>query len=67
MNTQNDEILNIFEELQYSSDQETVDEWTEQCRRTGNFVLDAVFKLSNKVLNDTERRALEKGLGFAPI
>ena len=53
MDTQNDEILNIGEELQYSPNQETVEKCTERCRLTGNFVLDTVDKLSNKVLSDT--------------
>ena len=44
-----------------------VEECTEQCRLTGNFVSDAVFNLSNKVLSDTEIRTLERGLDFAHI
>ena len=53
LDTQNDEIINIGEELQYSQNQETVEKCTERCRLTGNFVLDIVDKLSNKVLSDT--------------
>ena len=44
-----------------------MEECTEQCRLTSNFVLDTVFNLSNNVLNDTGGRVLEKGLGFAPF
>ena len=61
------EILNILQELKCSADQRIVEECTEQCRLTGNFESDTVFNLSNKVLNDTEIRVLEKGLDFAPI
>ena len=53
LDTQNDETINIGEELQYSQNQETVEKCTERCRLTGNFVLDIVDKLSNKVLSDT--------------
>ena len=61
MDTHDEEILNILEELQCSADQRIVEECTEQCRLTGNFVSDTVFNLRNKVLSDTE------GLNFAPI
>ena len=44
-----------------------VEECTEQCRLTGNFVSHTVFNLSNKFLSNTEIRILEKGLDFAPI
>ena len=37
-----EEILNIVEELQCSEDQRIVEECTEQCRLTGNFVSDTV-------------------------
>ena len=53
LDTQNDETINIGEELQYSQNQETVEKCTERCGLTGNFVLDIVDKLSNKVLSDT--------------
>ena len=36
-------------------------------RLVGYFRSDTVFNLSKKVLKDTEIRALEKGLDFAPI
>ena len=65
LDTQDEEILNILEQLQGSANQRV--ECTEQCRLTGNFVPDTVFNLSNKVLSDTEIRVLEKGLDFAPI
>ena len=65
LDTQDQEILNILEELQGSANPRV--ESTEQCRLTGNFVSDNVFNLSNKVLIDTEIRVLEKGLYFAPI
>ena len=65
LDTQDEEILNIFEELQGSANQRV--ERTEQCRLTGNFVSQTVFNLSNKVLSDTEIKVLEKGLDFAPI
>ena len=44
-----------------------LEECTELCRLTGNFVSDTVFNLSNKVLSDTKIRILEKGFDFAPI
>ena len=50
LDTQNEEILNILEELQGSARVEC----TEWCRLTGNFVSDTVFNLRNKVLSDTE-------------
>ena len=53
LDTQNDEILNIVEELQYSPNQETMEKFTEQCRLTGNFVLHTVNKLRNNVPSDT--------------
>ena len=63
LDTHDEEILNILEELQCSADQIIVEKCTEQCRLTGNFVSDTVFNLSNKVLSDTEIRVLErKGL-----
>ena len=65
LDTQDEEMLNILEELQGSANQGA--ECTEQCRLTGNFVLDNVFNLSNKVLSDTEIRVFEKGLDFAPV
>ena len=65
LDTQDEEILNILEELQGSANQRV--ECTEQCRLTGNFVSDTVFSLSNKILSDTEIRVLEKGLNFTPI
>ena len=65
LDTQDEEILNILEELQGSANQRV--ECTEQCRLTGNFVSDTVFSLSNKILSDTKIRVLEKGLNFAPI
>ena len=67
LDTHDEEILNILEELQCSTDQRIVEECTEQCRLTGNFISDTVFNLNNKVLSDTEIRVLEKGLDFAPI
>ena len=65
LDTQDEEILNILEELQGSANSRV--ESTEQCRLAGNFVSDNVFNLSNKILIDTEIRVLEKGLYFAPI
>ena len=55
LDTQDEEMLNILEELQGSANQGA--DCTEQCRLTGNFVLDG----------DTEIRVFEKGLDFAPI
>ena len=55
MDTHDTEISSILEEF------------TELCRLTGNFVSDTVFNLSNKVLSDTKIRILEKGFDFAPI
>ena len=52
LDTQDEEIWNILEELQGSANPRV--ESTEQCRLTGNFVSDNVFNLSNKVLIDTE-------------
>ena len=46
LNAHNEKILNILEELQCSADQRIVEECTEQCRLTGNFVSDTVFHLS---------------------
>ena len=37
-------MLNILKELQCPGDQRIVEECTEQCRLTGNFVLDIVIK-----------------------
>ena len=67
LDTHDEEIFNILEELQCSANQRIVEECTEQYRLTGNFVSDTVFNLSNKVLSDTEIRVLEKGLDFTPI
>ena len=67
LDTDNEEILNILEELQCPADQRIVEECTEQCRLTGKFVSDTVFNISNKILSDTEIRILEKGLDFASI
>ena len=67
MDTHEEEILNILEELQCSSDQRIVKECTRQYRLPGNFVSDTVFNLSNKVLSDTEIRVFETGLDFAPV
>ena len=67
LDTHDEEIWNILEELQCSADQRIAEEWTEQCRLTGKFVSDTVFNLSNKVFSDTEIRLLEKGLDLAPI
>ena len=67
LHTHDEEILNIHEELQCSADQRIVENCTEQCRLTGNFVSDTVFNVSNKVFSDTEIRVLEKGLDFAPF
>ena len=67
LNTHDEEILNILEELQCSVDQRIVEKRTEQCRLSGNFVSDTVFNLINNVLSDTEIRVLEKGLDFASI
>ena len=67
LDTQDEEILNILEELQGSANQRIAEECTDQCRLTGNFVSDTLFNLINKVLSDTEIQVLEKGLDFAPI
>ena len=67
MDTHDEDISNILEELQCSADQRIVEECTEKCRLTGNFVSNTVFNLSNKALSDTKIRVLEKGLDFAPI
>ena len=44
LDTHDKEILSILEERQCSADQGMVEECTEQCRLTGNFVSDTVFK-----------------------
>ena len=67
LDTRDEEILNILEELQCSADQRIVEECTEQCRLTGSFLSDIVFNLGDKVPSDTEIRVLEKGLDFALI
>ena len=65
LDTQDEKIINILEELQGSENQRV--ECTGQCRLTGNFVSDTVFNLSIKVLSDAEIRVVEKSLDFAPI
>ena len=67
LDTHDEEILNILEELQCSAGQRIVEECTEKCGLTGNFVSDTVFNLSIKALSDTKIRVLEKGLDFAPV
>ena len=54
LDTQDEEILNILEELQGSANQRIAEECTDECRLTGNFVSDTLFNLINKVLSDTE-------------
>ena len=65
--THDEEILNILEKLQCSTNQSIVEEGNEQCSVAGNFVSDTVFNVSNKVPSDTEIRILQKGFDFAPI
>ena len=40
---------------------------TEECSVFGSFVSDKIFKLSRKVLTNTEIKVLEKALDFAPV
>ena len=67
LDTNDEEIFNILEELQCSADQRILEECTENCGLAGNFVSDIIFSLGNKILSDTKIRVLEKGFDIGPI
>ena len=70
LNTQDEEILNILEELQCPRDDRGRNSFcstTEKSRLSGHFVSETIFNLSRKVLSESEIGVLEKGLDFAPI